>query len=324
MRRPPIAYCLRVESTSSHRSAVRVVTEFFGSPPSCVRTAQTWGPTIVLEVQVGGDLTVFIKAGANQNVHTEAAVIDLARTAGVPTVDVLGTGTDEGLPGDRWMITRAASGSKLHDIGLHTSTTAKTMDDIAECYSRLHRTTLPGRGPIAENGKCAELGSWSQWQRQTIDQALDQLMHSDPLSDGFVTRVRDLSAEFAADLDRAPAAVLHADLGDQEAFVDPATGTVTAIVDWGSALVGDPLYDIARFVGGGPADDPRPDLLLPKLHSGYFRRNSYDPEYAQRMLAFYRFHMCVVEAAWGEELGWRPSLLAWAERLIDHLSASGG
>lgn len=91
-------------------------------------------------------------------------------------------------------------------------------------------------------------------------------------------------------------------------------------MDWGSALVGDPLYDIARFVGAGPADDPRPAQLLPMLHAGYFERNSYDPDYAQRMLAFYRFHMCVVEAAWGEGLGWRPSLLAWAERLIDQLS----
>lgn len=309
-----------MDFSSSHRGAVSVVTEFFGQPPRRVTAAQTWGPTIVLEAQVEPELTVFVKAGANQNAHTEAAIIDLAASAGVPTVEVLGVGLDDRLPGGRWMITRAAPGCKLVDLGLETTMTAKSMDDVAECYSRLHRTTLPGFGPIAENGEGGELRSWSQWQRQTIGHALDQLMQHNPLPSGFVQRVQDLSAEFTVDLDRAPAVLLHADLGDHETFVDPATGAVTAIVDWGSALVGDPLYDIARFVGGGPADDARPALLLPMLHSAYFQRNPYDRESAQRMLAFYRFHMCVVEAAWGESLGWRPNLLAWAERLIEQLT----
>lgn len=295
------------------------MSEFFGRRPQQVRAAQTWGPTIVLEMLLEPELCVFIKAGANQNVHTEAALVDRARSAGVPTVDVLGVGTDDELPGGRWMITRAAAGRRLIDVGLQTPTTPRTMDDVAECYSRLHRVTMPDFGPITENGKRGSLPSWSQWQRQTIDAAVDQLMVHEPLPAGFVSRVRDLSTEFTDDLDRAPGVLLHADLGDQETFVHPETGAVTAIVDWGSALVGDPLYDIVRFVGGGPADDRRPGLLSPMLHAGYFRRNSYDPDFAKRMLLFYRFHMCVVEAAWGESLGWRPSLLAWAERLIAQL-----
>jgi aminoglycoside phosphotransferase (APT) family kinase protein len=261
-----------VDIWSSHRSAVRIVAEFFGTPPRHVRAAQTWGPTIVLEIQVEPQLTVFIKAGANQNVHTEAAVASLARSAGVPTVDVLGRGTDNSLPGGRWTITRAATGCTLADVGFQTETTAKTMDGVAECYSRLHRLSLPGFGPIAENAQRGTLRSWSQWQRQTMDAALDQLMRGEPLPAGFAPRARDLSVAFADDLDRAPAALLHTDLGDQETFVDPATGAVTAIVDWGSALVGDPLYDIARFVGGGPADDLRTIMIMP---SGCLRSTAF-------------------------------------------------
>jgi aminoglycoside phosphotransferase (APT) family kinase protein len=92
---------------------------------------------------------------------------------------------------------------------------------------------------------------------------------------------------------------------------------VTALVDWGDALIGDPLYDLVRFVGGGPADDPRPRQLHPALHRTYFDLNPHDPDQVRRMMTFYRFHICVVEAAW--EATWAPAHLAWASRLIDEL-----
>lgn len=81
------------------------------------------------------------------------------------------------------------------------------------------------------------------------------------------------------------------------------------------------LYDLTRFVGGGPADDERPAQLQPTLHARYFARRSCEPDHAQRMLAFYRFHICIMEAAWGEALGWTPGHIAWAERLIGQLSS---
>ena len=178
---------------------------------------------------------------------------------------------------------------------------------------------LPGFGPLAEDGSSGTLGSWSQWQRLAIEEALVALEDAGAVPPGFLGRARALCESFAARLHRVRGALLNAEVGDGETFVDPATGAVTAIVDWGSALVGDPLYDIARFVAGGPADDPRPALVLPQLHAEYFARNAYDPDRSRRMLRFYRFHICVVEAAWGQELGWTPSPVAWAEQLLDEL-----
>jgi aminoglycoside phosphotransferase (APT) family kinase protein len=303
----------------AHHRAFAVVSDVFGSRPVAAQAQWTWGPTVVVEATMADDLTVFVKAGANQNVHTEAVVMEHARAAGVPAVEVLGTGADDQLPGGRWMITRAATGQTLQDVGRTAPTIGTTLDELAEYYTRLHKISPPGYGPIAPDGLRGELGSWSQWQRQTVEEALDALTRRDAVSAAFVARVRQLCGDFAADLDHAPAALLHADLGDREAFVDPATGAVTAIVDWGGALVGDPLYDLVRFVGGGPADDERPAQLHPTLHARYFERNPYEPGHAQRMLTFYRFHICVVEAAWGEELGWTPGHVAWAEQLIDEL-----
>lgn len=304
----------------AHHRAAALVAEAVGSRPAFTRAPWTWGPTVVVEATIDDDLTVFVKASANQNVHTEATVMAQVRAAGVPTVEVLACGTDEQLPGGRWMMTRAATGQTLQDVGRTAPTIGRTLDDLAECYTRLHKVAQPGFGPLTTDGQRGTFDSWSQWQRQTVEDTITALTQRDSVSAAFVSRVRQLCGDFAADLDRAPAVLLHADLGDREAFVDPGTGAVTAIVDWGGALVGDPLYDLVRFVGGGPADDPRPGQLLPTLHARYFERNPYETEHAQRMLKFYRFHICVVEAAWGEDLGWTRGHITWAAQLIEELS----
>jgi aminoglycoside phosphotransferase (APT) family kinase protein len=140
---------------------------------------------------------------------------------------------------------------------------------------------------------------------------------SGAVSEPFVERARRLSDRFAPLLDAAPAAMLHADLGDRELYVEPATGAVTALVDWGDALIGDPLYDLVRFVGGGPADDPRPGQLHPQLHRAYLQLCPQHLDRARRMMTFYRFHICVIEAAW--EASWAPAHLAWAKKIMDDL-----
>ena len=271
----------------------------------------------MVRVTFDDDLSVFLKASASQDVQTEVAVADRARCAGLPVVEVLAAGTDDGLPGGSWMVTRAAAGTSLERVGPGAATTGRTLDDLAEHYSRLHQVTLPGFGPLAPGGRAAVLDSWSHWQQDTVERALEVLLRRGAVSCAFVLTARRLCSSFAADLDQAPAALLHADLGDTEVFVDPADGRVTAILDWGGALVGDPLYDLARFVGGGPADDPRPARLHPALHARYFELNPQDPRHRRRMLTFYRFHICVVEAAWEE--AWAPGHSRWAAELMAEL-----
>jgi aminoglycoside phosphotransferase (APT) family kinase protein len=306
-----------VDLSPAHRRAVAVAAEALGDPVRAAEAEWTWGPTIVIRVTLAGGLTAFLKASTAQDVHTEAAIIERVRAAGIPVPEVLRIGIDEQLPGRRWMITRAAVGATLQDTGRTAPTVGRTLDDLAHCYTRLHRVTLPGYGPIAPTADHAVFGSWAEWQAHTLNRALDTLAARDAVREQFVKRARLLSDRFAPFLDAAPAALLHADLGDRELYVRPRTGEVTALVDWGDALIGDPLYDLVRFVGGGPADDPRPGQLHPALHRNYFDLNPHDPDQVRRMMTFYRFHICVVEAAW--EATWAPAHLAWASRLIDEL-----
>lgn len=303
----------RVELTPTHSHAVRVAAAYVGASPVHVHAPLTFGPTVVVGLEFADGLVAYVKAGAEQDVHREAAVIARVRAAGVPAPEVLGFGFDADLPGGRWLLTRAASGVRLNALGLESPTIDRTLDDLVTLYARLHQEALPGFGLLLADASGGTLPSWSRWQRETIEKALAQLgeVPFDALG---------LCMAFAPDLDRAQGVLLHADLGDGETFVEPSTGAVTCVVDWGAALVGDPLYDLVRFVGGGPAEDERPRSVHPKLHARYLARTGLSPESAERMLAFYRFHICVVEAAWGEDYGWRPAHLAWAGRLFDQLS----
>lgn len=306
-----------MELSLAHHHAVAILSEHLHRSPSTARAEWTWGTTIVLRVTCTDGATYFFKASGQQDVHTEARVVGRARQAGVPVVGVVATGVDDQLPGGRWMITQVADGESLQDVGRDARTIGRSLEDLADCYSRLHQVSLPGRGPLIPGADHGVFGSWSEWQLRTIERAMDKL-GSDPRQLDFRQRAFDLCHQFAADLDAAPAALLHADLGDREVFVDRSTGDVTAIVDWGDALVGDPLYDLMRFVGRGPADDPRPARLHPTLHERYLLRNPQHRDRFEPMMTFYRFHICVVEAAW--EPDWAQAHLAWAEDLMRRLS----
>ena len=49
-------------------------------------------------------------------------------------------------------------------------------------------------------------------------------------------------------------ALCHNDLGTEHLLVDPATGTITGIIDWGDAAITDPAYDLALILRDLGAD----------------------------------------------------------------------
>ena len=64
---------------------------------------------------------------------------------------------------------------------------------------------------------------------------------------------RAVCASTAATAATAPLRVFHGDLGGVNCRIDPATGAVTGLLDWDSAVVGDPATDIAAVLAGlGP------------------------------------------------------------------------
>jgi aminoglycoside phosphotransferase (APT) family kinase protein len=253
----------------------------------------TWGRTVVVGGSVGDDRRpVVLKATAERDVLAEAATLRLVREAGVPAPRLLEAGADPALPGGRWIVMEKAGGSRLAQVAEQDLDSA--LRSLAAGLSRLHGIGRPGFGWLSRAG-AGRFDSWSTWLRQVLSDDLRILRNHRAVRPEVADGLERCFARHAPGLDRRPAGLLHGDLGDTEVFVDDHLD-VTAIVDWADAVVGDPLYDFARFVAGGPVADPRPARMRPAVKRFYAR-----PEHivgADHFYSLYRAHNAVRNAAW--------------------------
>lgn len=297
------------------QAIVTVVHREFGEPIA-VRFPEVWGPRVVVEATLE-DGSVVVKATGDADVSAEARVLTLASDAGVPTPRLLASGTDSALPGGRWIAMSKAPGIQWPiDDAVHT---ARTVRDIATCFARLHRVRLEGFGPVDPSGR-GVFESWQGWLCTSASEDLDTLVAAGLAGNEFRTKAESAFATLAAPIE--PGCLVHGDLGAGETFVDPGDGGVTCIVDWGGAIIGDPVYEFARFVAGGPADDPRPSAILPKVIEYYVAETGMDRDRPHRVLPLYHAHNAISNAAWSyrEEVPWIDGLLGKADGLLDHVS----
>jgi hypothetical protein len=185
-----------------------------------------------------------------------------------------------GAPFD-YMLQDAASGSTLRDLG----------DDILDRESSLlpalgrvlalaHQTQSSGAGLIdvsAPRVPARPIGLHDRWPE------FIELNLTDHLATCARADLIDASAEktilgrFEAmrpEIAGRPTRLLHGDPGNHNVFVDPATASITALVDWEDALVGDPLYDVAMWATFHPARRYR-SFLAGYLQSSAFERSFF-------------------------------------------------
>ncbi|MEQ7008198.1 phosphotransferase [Actinopolymorpha sp. B17G11] len=300
--------------TPHQELAAELLRERFGTVD--VRPHETWGSSVVVEAQTP-DGGFFLKANGDRSVRAEAFVARTARDAGVPVPEILDLGDDTRLPGGSWILMGRVPGQQWDTRTLPEPATTVTINDLAEYLSRLHGVRLPGYGWL-DNGGRGTSPTWRAWMRSEAAESAKVLVAHD-----------DLPASFPAEVDRVIRAVvpddvrpalLNADLGLSEIFVDPETGAVTGILDWAAAAIGDPLYDLATFAFGGPAGHPLPPLLQPRLFDAYC---AHDPMIAgrpERLVALYQMLNHLANACWSIAEGvdsWTGDLCVEAMRLFD-------
>lgn len=291
-----------------HVHAVRVLAETFGRVHDVV-AHKTWGPTVVVEAGVdGAPLRVILKASSAQDVFTEMAAASLARTAGVPAPRVITSGRDPLLPGGRWFVMERARGQPWASMDGQELDFSVVLRHLGGHLRRLHTVRPPGHGWLDDRGE-GRFASWRAWLEHVAIADIRRVDDAGFATTKLIALFGRTLAELAAELDRRRACLVHGDLGDREVIVDPETLRVTAIVDWGDAVIGDPLYEFARFVAGGPPDDPRPGELRPLLLDAYGRERV--GEDTSRLRSFYEAHNAIRNAAWSvrEEPTWTPGLI---------------
>ncbi len=286
------------------------------------RVHQTWGDRVVIEAKTSlFPIGVVLKASREQSVRAEVYAARCAERVGVPVPAILAEGKDQRLPGQDWFVMRRADGQPWASVVQVDVQRARTLDDIGHVFASLYGVPMRNYGPLTP-GLGGQYPSWSRWLHAELLSCSQPLIREGHLPPHFMRMADDVLRSLAPELETVRPALLHGDLGDGEIFVDPRSGAVTALVDWGDALSGDPLYDFTRFVAGGPADDERPALYLPRVMQSYTRYAGCDPAALEgEVLALYDMHNAVRNAAWcvREETAWIEDLCARAMSIVAKL-----
>ncbi|HZC25919.1 MAG TPA: aminoglycoside phosphotransferase family protein [Actinopolymorphaceae bacterium] len=307
------------ELTATQLHASRVIAQSCGEPAE-VWPHLTWRPqSVVVGARLADGAQVALKASGHHSVWAEANTLRMAAAAGVPVPPVLDEGEAEGLPGGRWMLIRKARGRPWALPTPNVRASARTQADLGRIFALLHACKLPGYGPLDENGE-GGYARWSDFLRQTLVEPLRFLHTGGHLDGELVTRVERLFSSQAPMLDNRPAVFVHGDLGNMEIFVD-RRNRVVDIIDFGDAVVGDPLYDFAHFVRGGPADDPRSAAILPGVRRSYAAHGGAEPRNWDQLFWIYDIFNAVRNVEFSVQVGlpWVSGLRTKIVQLLDQI-----
>src|SRR5215813_7169653 len=171
-----------------------------------------------------------------------------------------------------------------------------TLPEVGVSLRRLHDVRLPGFGWLAE-ASWDERGDFSLLHRSWLGFLKGICGDARRLADRYVVAAPVAEAAAAA-IDAHAAALAAVEVGSlchgdlKAAHILVEAGRLAGVIDWGDAVVGDPLWDIARFAHR--ADAGSVSLLL----------EGYDPE---RTMV--------------DELAWRVSLYGVLWILVDAIVA---
>jgi aminoglycoside phosphotransferase (APT) family kinase protein len=311
------------ELTATQSYAAGVISRSCGEPVE-VWPHWTFRPqSAVVGARLADGEEVVLKASGHQSGGAEANTLRMAAEAGVPVPPVLDEGEDPRLPGGRWMLIRKARGRPWALPTPNVRASARTQEDLGRIFALLHACELPGYGPLTEKGE-GSYTRWSDWLREALAEPLRFLRTGGYLDSELVTRVERLFSSHAAMLDRRPGVLVHGDLGNMEIFVN-RRNRVVDIVDFGDAVAGDPLYDFAHFVRGGPADDPRSAAILPGVRRSYAAHGGAEPEHWDQLFRIYDVFNAVRNAEWcvRENIPWVSGLQKKVIHLVDQLESCG-
>ncbi|GAB3426585.1 hypothetical protein GCM10027569_66230 [Flindersiella endophytica] len=250
---------------------------------------------------------MFAKAAGDADVRAEVATLALAREAGLPVPQVLATGADAQVPGGQWFAMAKVEG--VNWATENQELAPYTLPDLAHCLARLHSVQPKGFGPLDATGN-GTYDSWPAWILQSARKDLDGLVDGGYANDAFRTAALKVFERATPPIERG--SLVHGDLTGCETFVDPERGLVTGIVDWGGAVVADPIYEFAKVAAGGPADDPGPKRVLPTLLDRYASETGMDRTTIDRILPLYQAHNAIFNAEWSR----RENVVPWIDGLV--------
>lgn len=120
---------------------------------------------------------------------------------------------------------------------------------------------------------------------------------------GLAAHCQRVVVRAAATAAAAPQSVFHGDLGGVNCRIDPQTGSITGLLDWDSAAVGDPATDVAAILAGlGPATATQLRAEFPWWESAEQRYQAYVDTWPLQFLIWAQDHGSAADRSSAEAL----------------------
>ncbi|GAA0249236.1 hypothetical protein GCM10009000_076830 [Halobacterium noricense] len=249
--------------------------------------------------------------------RVEPRIIDLvSRRTEIPVPDVLGYVDDHAdLPAPFFLMERAPGEQVSGPESLTDDALERTAHDAGRHLGELQSAaSFAGYGwlragldadidpPVGDLVVADFAENWSSQLHDLAEGSLSRIEES-----RFADMVDELRAGLDTHLEVVPDApdpvLLHDDYRFGNLFVDPDSGVVQTVLDWGNHFTGHSEYDLAvtehHLCGRLPLDADRRRLVHEALLSGYAETNELtrDDAFRERQLA-YRFVTQLAPLAW--------------------------
>lgn len=271
----------------------------------------TWSQAFA--VSAGGERLV-VRFGGERVEYEKDLLAGTWASPALPVPEVLEIG--EAFDG-RFAVSRYVSGVPLER--LDAQGWCSTLPALLDALAALRDVRLPGAGCGAFDGHGdAPRQSWSDWLRAAVEGAGEGRIagwrEALAVVPGAMARYETGAERFEAAMAACPEVrlVAHTDLGAGNTLT--AGGRISGIIDWGNAVAGDPLYDIAHLTFWAPWHTGCPEALLRRSAAEVLG----DANFAERVYA-YELHISLDAQRFNAAMG-RSHLLDQVVARADHLA----
>jgi fructosamine-3-kinase len=229
------------------------------------------------------------EAGVDLGLWVDRWASETARSAGIPSPEIVCVDTSRTRAPFDFLIMREAPGQSLREFDHDDDALRPLLRELGATVARLHATRLEGFGWIDVGRPDREKatpetprGLFSAWRDYVWLRSAEHLAACVTLGAIQVEEARRIEAvfdRFDGRLGAVEPRLLHGDLGNHNVFVD--RGNISALIDWEDCLAGDPCFDIA-FWGTFHPERRRPAFL-----EGYARHATLPDDFEARYWLYY-------------------------------------
>lgn len=184
--------------------------------------------------------------------YAEKHIITLLNNMHIPSVPILDIDCSRSKYAFDYMIMEKVNGSSLSCFINDAQKAPKYLHQLGKTLAQVHHIKVNGYGPLVSdlslepNSYIGLRKSWKEYLytqldvhiKYCYDKKIIDLNQSDMIGEIFLTHEKVF--------DIAQPCLLHGDLGNQNIFIQQDTDAVV-LIDWGDALSGDPVFDIAMW-----------------------------------------------------------------------------